>query len=190
MHAVCRLSAVFVHVMASLPSPSTEWHNLHFQSCRPQRRPAAKRRAVSKALADMSTSDMALDTNAREANGHASMAHADMAIKKFADTDVPETDMAEADVAQADMAQADMADAVTANGDRAPATDAAPSSAEKPKRKYVKSGKFVGKYNSWKQKQDQGQNGTAETPPDGGNHQPCCLYSIHSMTLPSLAMPA
>lgn len=126
---------------------------------------------------------MALNTNAPEANGHASMAHADMAgvdmaIKIIADADVAETDMAEADVA---------------NGDRAPATDAAPSSAEKPKRKYVKSGKYVGKYNSWKQKQDQGQNGTAETPADGGRDQPYCLYNIHSSMMiysqPDIAQP-
>ena len=134
----------------------------------------------------MSTTDMAVDTSAPEANGHASMAHvsipsadmagSDMAIKKVADADVAKTDMAEADVADADMAHADMADAVTANEDRPPATDALPSSAEKPKRKYVKSGKFVGKYNSWKQKQDQGQNATAETPADGGReHLPLVL---------------
>ena len=48
------------------------------------------------------------------------------------------------------------------NGKGSSVAAANPGAADKPKRKYVKSGKFVGKYNSQRQKQGEGQAAVAE----------------------------
>lgn len=77
--------------------------------------------------------------------------------------------LGDADVAAADVADGDIIQAEAADNHGVPPSV---TPAEKPKRKYVKSGKFVGKYNSWKQKQGLG---TAAEGQDGGRAETACL---------------
>ena len=125
--------------------------------CRRETRPPAKRRAISKPAVD-DTDVAAADISTKQA--HPDMRSANMADDKGAVKAVAYVKGAINGVAhdKGAVGEADGSGAAchVTEGHSPDGKDlsaAQPAAAEKPKRKYVKSGKFVGKYNSQKQKQ-------------------------------------
>lgn len=115
---------------------------------------------------------------------HPDVASADAAHDKGAVNGMSHENGAAHHVTDGNAGAAHVAGGNGVNGKESSAAAANPGAAEKPKRKYVKSGKFVGKYNSQKQKQGEGQAAGAEKEGVEGEELKCLAHACCVLSKP------